>query len=61
MAEMKHTVKDSIFTYLFRQPEYTRQLYLCLHPEDQDVTEADFKIVTTRGRTFTPVKSIHFC
>ncbi len=46
MAEMKHTVKDSIFTYLFRQPEYTRQLYLCLHPEDQDVTEADFKIVT---------------
>ena len=30
VAEMKHTVKDSIFTYLFRQPEYTRQLYLCL-------------------------------
>lgn len=46
MAEMKYSVKDSIFTYLFKQPEYTRQLYLCLHPEDQDVTEADFKIVT---------------
>lgn len=40
MAEMTRTVKDSVFTYLFRQPEYTRQLYLSLHPEDTDVTEA---------------------
>lgn len=46
MAELKRSVKDSLFTYLFKQPEYTRQLYLSLHPEDQDVTEADFKIVT---------------
>lgn len=46
MPHMKHTVKDSVFTYLFKQPEYLRQLYLSLHPEDSDVTEADFKLVT---------------
>ena len=46
MAEMKRSVKDSVFTYLFRQPEYTRQLYLALHPEDTDVKESDFKLVT---------------
>ena len=46
MAEMKRRVKDSVFTYLFKQPEYTRQLYLALHPEDTDVKESDFKLVT---------------
>ena len=43
---MRRSVKDSVFTYLFRQPEYTRQLYLALHPEDADVKESDFKLVT---------------
>ena len=28
------------------EPEYTRQLYLALHPEDADVKESDFKLVT---------------
>ena len=46
MPGVKRTVKDSVFTYLFRQPEYTRQLYLALHPEDTDVTEEDIKLVT---------------
>ena len=46
VAEMKRSVKDSVFTYLFKQPEYTRQLYLALHPEDIDVKESDFKLVT---------------
>ena len=46
MAEMKRSVKDSVFPYLFKQPEYTRQLYLALHPEDTDVKESDFKLVT---------------
>ena len=46
MAEMKRTVKDSVFTYLFRQPEYTRQRYLSLHPEDSGVRESGFKLVT---------------
>ena len=46
MPEMKYTLKDSVFTYIFKQPEYARELYLALHPEDPDVTEADCKLVT---------------
>lgn len=46
MPELLRKIKDSVFTYLFRQPEYTRQLYLALHPEDTSVTEQDCKIVT---------------
>ncbi len=46
MAEMKYTAKDSVFSFVFRQPENTRRLYLTLHPEDTDVTEADCKLVT---------------
>lgn len=46
MAEMRYTIKDSVFTYVFKQPEYARELYLALHPEDTDVTEADCKLVT---------------
>ena len=46
MPEMKRTAKDSVFTYLFKQPMYTRQLYLALHPEDTAVTEADCKVIS---------------
>lgn len=46
MAEMRYTIKDSVFTFVFKQPEYARKLYLALHPEDTDVTEADCKLVT---------------
>ena len=46
MADMKYTAKDSVFSFIFRQPENTRRLYLTLHPEDIDVTEADCKLVT---------------
>ncbi len=46
MPNMKFTVKDSVFTYLFKQPEYTRELYLTLHPEDQEVTEDDCRVLT---------------
>ena len=40
-SDMRHTVKDSVFNFIFRQPEYTRKLYLALHPEDTGVTEGD--------------------
>lgn len=43
MADMKRNVKDSVFTYLFKQPEYTRQLYLALHPEDTRRHRAGFQ------------------
>lgn len=31
---------------MFKHPEYARKLYLALHPEDSDMTEADCKLVT---------------
>lgn len=46
MSEMRYTIKDSVFTYIFNQPEYARELYLALHPEDPGVTEADCRVVT---------------
>lgn len=46
---MKRTVKDSVFTYLFSDPHYARELYLYLHPEDTSVTEEDCKIVTIQN------------
>ena len=46
MTEMRYTIKDSVFTFVFTQPEYARKLYLALHPEDTDVTEADCRLVT---------------
>ncbi len=46
MPKMKYTLKDSVFTFIFKQPEYARELYLALHPEDTDVTEEDCKLVT---------------
>ena len=46
MPEMRYTIKDSVFTFVFKQPEYARKLYLALHPEDTGVTEADCKLVT---------------
>lgn len=46
MPEMKRNVKDSVFTLMFKEPEYALQLYQALHPEDTDVTEADCKVMT---------------
>lgn len=45
-TEMKRTVKDSVFTSLFRNPEYLLQLYQALHPEDSEVQESDLRTVT---------------
>ena len=49
MPEMKRTVKDSVFTYLFSDPAYARELYLYLHPEDTSVTEEDCTLVTIQN------------
>ena len=46
MADMKYTEKDSVFSFIFRQPENTRRLYMALHPEDNGVTEEDCRLVT---------------
>lgn len=44
MAKTK--ISDSVFTNLFKDPEYTIQLYRALHPEDTTSTKDDVKIVT---------------
>ena len=49
MPEMKRAFKDSVFTYLFSDPKYMRELYLYLHPEDSDVREDEFHLVTTEN------------
>lgn len=42
----KHTIKDSIFTNLFRDKKYLIQLYKTLHPEDTEVTEDALSDIT---------------
>lgn len=46
MPDMKRSIKDSMFSFIFEQPEYMRKLYLSIHPEDKDVEESDLKLVT---------------
>lgn len=45
-AAAKHTVKDSLFTNLFKEKKYLIQLYRAIHPEDKKTTEEDLKDVT---------------
>lgn len=42
----KVNMNDSVFTNLFKEKEYTVQLYKALHPEDSAVTEDAITIVT---------------
>ena len=49
MAVPKRTIKDSIFTFLFGEPEYTMELYQALHPEDTTVKDSDVKLVTLQN------------
>lgn len=49
VPEMRRNYKDSVFTCLFSDPRYMRELYLYLHPEDADVTEDEFQLVTTEN------------
>ena len=43
---MKHTIKDSVFTSIFKEKKYLLQLYKALHPEDTEATEDDLLDVT---------------
>ena len=46
LDKTKRNTKDSVFTHLFSFPEYQLELYKALHPDDQDVSEADIKTIT---------------
>ena len=43
---VKRNIKDCVFTDLFGNKKYLRELYLALHPEDIDVTEDDLTDIT---------------
>ena len=43
---MKYTIKDSVFTSVFKEKKYLLQLYKALHPEDEAATEDDLQDVT---------------
>ena len=51
---VKKNIYDSVFTHLFRQPEYTLQLYQALHPEDTEMTEDQLQIVTLENLLLKP-------
>ena len=42
----KYTIKDSVFTSLFKEKKYLIQLYRAIHPEDTEATEEDLQDVT---------------
>ncbi len=46
---VKYTIKDSVFTSLFREKKYLLQLYQALHPEDQGTTEEDLTNITIKN------------
>ncbi|MCM1135479.1 MAG: hypothetical protein NC400_07870 [Clostridium sp.] len=46
---VKHTVKDSVFSDLFRIKKYLLQLYLALHPEDIAATEDELTDITIKN------------
>ena len=46
---MKRTIKDSVFTDIFRDKKYLLQLYKALHPEDSDVTEGELDDITIKN------------
>ena len=39
MKEAKLTIRDSVFSDLFRDKKYLLKLYQTLHPEDMETTE----------------------
>ncbi len=45
----KYTVKDSVFTTLFKDKKYLIQLYRALHLEDRDTTENALTDITIRN------------
>lgn len=45
----KYTVKDSVFTTIFRDKKYLIQLYRALHPEDTETTEDALTDITIRN------------
>ncbi len=46
---VKYTIKDSVFSDLFKMKKYLLQLYKALHPEDTTATEDELADITIRN------------
>lgn len=40
---VKRNVKASVFTHIFSIERYRKELYLCFHPRDRDISSKDIK------------------
>ena len=45
----KYTIKDSVFSDLFKIKKYLLQLYWALHPEDKTATESELTDITIKN------------
>ena len=45
----KYTIKDSVFSDLFKIKKYLLQLYRTLHPEDKTATENELTDITIKN------------
>lgn len=45
----KYTIKDSVFSDLFKNKKYLLQLYMALHPEDKKATEDQLTDITIKN------------
>ena len=45
MEDIEKKPDVSVFTFLFSQPEYTRELYLALHPEETGISVDDCEVI----------------
>ncbi len=45
----KYTIKDSVFSDLFKSKKYLIQLYKALHPEDTTATADELEDITIRN------------
>lgn len=48
-TETKRNIKDSVFTTLFADPDYTLRMYKEMHPEDTEIQKSDINIVTLKN------------
>ena len=46
---VKYTIKDSVFSDLFKIKKYLLQLYRALHPEDKTSTENELTDITIKN------------
>lgn len=44
---IRRNIRDSVFQAVIKKPKYLREIYLSLHPEDEEIKEEDLRIIRT--------------